>query len=122
MSTTVRFLSGVRPHVTLQQPGTGEGFATHIALVLVGVGQHVHVEGGHTDVHLVTDVAGLGVLLAHGQVGLLVSAEVGAGGKVFATLLTSVLAGVLFASTDLGSAILVQHGVHGEGLDDGRCQ
>ena len=108
--------------MALQQPGTGEGFATHIALVLVGVGQHVHVEGGHADIHLVADVAGLGVLLAHGQVGLLVSAEVGAGGKVFAALLTSVFARVVFASIDLGSAIIVQHGVHGEGLDDGRCQ
>ena len=42
MSTTVGFVSGVRPHVTLKQPGPGESFATNIALVAEAVSQNVH--------------------------------------------------------------------------------
>ena len=42
MSTTIGFVSGVRPHVTLEKPGPGEGFATNIALVAEAVGQNVH--------------------------------------------------------------------------------
>ena len=86
MSTTVGFVSGVRPHVTLKQPGPGESFTTNIALVAVGMSQHVHVEGRGGHVVLVTDVARLEVLLGLGQVGLPVTREVGAGGKVFATI------------------------------------
>ena len=61
------------------------------AFVAVCVGEHVHVQGGNTHVHLVANVAALCVLFTHGQVGLLVSGQVGAGGKVFATLITAML-------------------------------
>ena len=61
----------------------------------VGVGQHVHVESGDTDIHLVTNVAGLDILSVHLQVCLFVSAEVGTGCKMFATLVTSVFGIVL---------------------------
>ena len=70
MSTPVRLLSGVRPHVTLEQPGPRESLVTDLTLVVVGVCQHVHVEGGGGHIVLVADVAGLDVLLDHGQVGL----------------------------------------------------
>ena len=86
MSTPVRFLSGVRPHVTLEQPGPGESFVADLTLVAVGMSQHVHVEGRGGHVVLVADVARLEVLLGLGQVGLPVTREVGAGGKVFATI------------------------------------
>ena len=61
----------------------------------VSVGQHVHVEGWDTDIHLVTNVAGLDILSVHLQVCLLVSAQVGTGCKMFATLVTSVFGVVL---------------------------
>ena len=64
---------------------------TDPAFVAVCVGEHVHVQGGNTHIHLVADVAALCVLFTHGQVGLLVSGQVGAGGKVFATLITAML-------------------------------
>jgi len=45
----------------LQQPGPGERFATNLALVAEVVGEDVHGEGRHADVHLVTDRALLGI-------------------------------------------------------------
>ena len=62
MSAAVRLLSGVRPHVTLEQPGPGEGFSTNIALVAEVVGQDVHLQGGGGHVLLMTNVAGLSVV------------------------------------------------------------
>ena len=38
--------------------------------------EDVHGEGGAADVHLVADVAALGVLRGHGFVGLLVSRQI----------------------------------------------
>ena len=61
------------------------------AFVAVCVGEHVHVQGGNTHIHLVANVAALCVLFTHGQVGLLVSGQVRAGSKVFATLITAML-------------------------------
>ena len=43
----VGLFSSVCPHVPLQQPGTGKGFATNVAVVARCVGSHVHREGGH---------------------------------------------------------------------------
>ena len=43
MSTPVWLLSGVRPHVTLQQPGTRKCFATHVTLVTQVMGEDVHL-------------------------------------------------------------------------------
>ena len=62
MGTPVRFLSGVRPHVTLEQPGPGEGFVANLALVAEAVGQDVHLQGGGGHVLLVADVATLGII------------------------------------------------------------
>ena len=56
----------------------------------VGVGEHVHVESWDADILLMTNVATLHILPAHLQVGLLVSGEVGAGGKTLATLIALV--------------------------------
>ena len=61
------------------------------AFVAVCVGEHVHVQGGNTHIHLVANVAALCVLFTHGQVGLLVSGQVGAGGEVLTTLIALVL-------------------------------
>lgn len=43
MSAAVWFLPGVRSHVTLQEPGTGESFVTNVALVGQVMGQNVHL-------------------------------------------------------------------------------
>ena len=111
----------VRPHVALEQPRPGEGLVADLALVAVGVCEHVHVEGGGGHVVLVADVAGLQVLLDHGQVGLPVAGEVGARGKVF-TAFSAPVPRRLVAGVDLCSAVIMKHRVHGEGLDrdDGR--
>jgi len=61
VSTSVGFVPGVGPHVSLQQPGPGESFATNLALVAEVVCEDVHGEGRHADVHLVTDRALLGI-------------------------------------------------------------
>ena len=47
--------------MALQQPGPGKFFATDLALMVEGVGEQMHRGGGHADIHLVTDVALLGV-------------------------------------------------------------
>jgi len=52
----------VTPQVALQKPRSGEGLATELALMVEVVCEHVHREGGHADVHLVTDVALFGVV------------------------------------------------------------
>jgi len=62
VGTAVGLVSSVGSHVSLQQPGTTEGFPAHLALVVEVVGEDVHGQGGHADVHLVTDVALLGVV------------------------------------------------------------
>ena len=54
VSTSVGFVPGVGPHVSLQQPGPGESFATNLALVAEVVCEDVHGEGRHADVHLDT--------------------------------------------------------------------
>ena len=94
MSAAVGFISGVRSHMALQQPGPTESLPANVALVVVGVSEEVHVEGGHADVLLLADVAALDVLSGQLEVGLPVTGEVGAGGEMFAALLTLV-SGVL---------------------------
>ena len=49
------------PQVTLQQPGPGESFTTELTLVVEVVGEDVHGEGGHADIHLAADVTLLGI-------------------------------------------------------------
>ena len=62
MSTPVRLLSGVRPHVTLEQPGPGESFVADLTLVAEAVGEDVHLQGGGGHILLVADVATLGII------------------------------------------------------------
>ena len=52
------------------------------------VSEDVHLQGGGADVHLVTDVAGLGGLCGESFVSLLVAGQVGAGGEILPALLT----------------------------------
>ena len=82
----IRFVSGVTSHVALQQPRPGESFSTDITLVVEVVGEHMHAEGRHADVHLVADVALLGVLRVEGAVCLPVAGQVAGSSVVLSTL------------------------------------
>ena len=61
VGTTVGLVPRVAAHVTLQQPGPGESLSTDITLVVEVMSEDVHAEGGHADVHLIADLALLGV-------------------------------------------------------------
>jgi len=61
MGATVGFVPRVAAHVTLQQPRPGESLSTDITLVVEVMSEDMHAEGGHADVHLVADLALLGV-------------------------------------------------------------
>ncbi len=91
VSTAERLLTGVRPHVSLQQPRPGESLAAHITLVTEAVCENMHGKGGSADIFLVTNMAGLGGLSIQLVVSLLVPGQVGACGKIFATLLALIL-------------------------------
>ena len=84
--------------------------------MVVSVRQEVHVEGGHADVLLLADVAALHVVSGQLEVGLSVPGEVGAGGEMFAALLTLV-SGTLGPHTHFCPPVIVKHRVHGEGFD-----
>ena len=55
------------------------------------VSEYVHREGGHADVHLVADVALLGIVAVQTPVGLSVSRKIAARGIMFSTVTASVL-------------------------------
>ena len=61
VGTTIRLVPRVAAHVALQQPRPGESLSTDIALVVEVVSEDVHAEGGHAHIHLVADLALLGV-------------------------------------------------------------
>ena len=61
VGAAVGLVPRVAAHVTLQQPGPGESLSTDITLVVEVMSEDVHAEGGHADVHLVADLALLGV-------------------------------------------------------------
>ena len=82
----IRFVSGVTSHVALQQPRPRESFSTDITLVVEVVGEHMHAEGRHADVHLVADVALLGVPRVEGAVCLPVTGQVAGSSVVLSTL------------------------------------
>ena len=86
VSTPKRLVPSVRPQVTLQQPGSGEGLPTDVALVVEVVGEDVHGEGRHAHVQLAADAALFGVLRVECFVGLLVAREIAACCVVFATI------------------------------------
>ena len=87
----IRFVSGVTSHVALQQPRPGESLSTDITLVVEVVGEHMHAEGRHADVHLVADVALLGVPRVEGAVCLPVAGQVARSSVVLSTLRTGEL-------------------------------
>ena len=73
----------------------GWGNLTHlpadVALVVEAVGEDVHGEGGHADVHLAAHAALLGGVVVEAEVGLLVSAQVAASRVVLAAFSTLIL-------------------------------
>ena len=79
------------PLVSVEKPRPREALAADVAGVGEAVGEHVHRQGRHAHVELVADVAGLRRLRGELAVGLLVSRQVGAGGKMLSTLGTLVL-------------------------------
>ena len=87
----VRFVSRVRAHVSLQQPGPRKGLATELTLMVQVVSENVHRQGGHADIHLVTDVALLGIVAVQTPVRLTVSRKVAASRIMFSTVTASVL-------------------------------
>ena len=104
--------------VSVEQPGSREALATDVAGVGEAVGEHVHRQGRHAHVELVADVARLRCLWGELAVGLLVSRQVGAGGKMLSTLGTLVLLSSIAGQPR--SSIGLVEGVHSEGLD--ACQ
>ena len=70
VSTAERLLSGVRSHVSLQQPRPGKSLAAHITLVAEIVGQDVHRQGWSTHIHLLAHRTGLCRLRTQRLVGL----------------------------------------------------
>ena len=85
MRTRIGFLSSVDSDVVGEEPGSGECLLTNIALVVPGVSLHVHGQGWHAGVELVTNIA----VFASICVDLSVSGEVAAGGKLLATVWTT---------------------------------
>ena len=84
------------PQVSLQQPRAGESFPTELALVVQVVGEDVHAQRRHADIHLVTDVALLSIPRVQAAVSLSVPGEVAAGGVMFAAVRTAVLGPLTF--------------------------
>ena len=72
----VGLLSCVGPQVALKQPRPRESLPTDVALVVEVVGEDVHGESRHGDVHLAADVALLSAAGIQTPVGLLVPRQV----------------------------------------------
>ena len=87
----VGLLPCVGPQVALKQPRSRESLAADIALVVEIVGEDVHGEGRHGDVHLAADVALLGAPRIQTPVGLLVPGQIRTGGVVLSALGAGVL-------------------------------
>ena len=104
--------------VSVEQPGSREALATDVAGVGEAMGEYMHRQGRHAHVELVADVARLRCLRGELAVGLLVSRQVGAGGKMLSTLGT-----LVFLPSITGqprSPVRLVQGVHRERLD--ACQ
>ena len=112
MGASEGLLPGVTSLVSVEQPGSGEALATDVAGVGEAVGEHVHRQGRHAHVELVADVAGLRCLRGELAVGLLVSRQVGAGGKMLSTLRT--LMDTFLLAFEAGATIVEEQGVFGE--------
>ena len=103
--------------VSMEKPRSREALAADVAGVGEAVGEHVHRQGRHAHVELVADVARLRRLRGELAVGLLVSRQVGAGGKMLSTLGT--LMDTFLLALEAGATIVEEQGVFGEGLDIG---
>ena len=82
MRTRIGFLSSVDSDVVGEEPGSGECLLTNIALVVPGVSLHVHGQGWHAGVELVTNIAVSSLV----SVDLSVSCQVTSGCKLFTTI------------------------------------
>ena len=91
VSAAIRLVPCMTSHVALQQPRSRESLSTDITLVVEVVGEHMHAEGRHADVHLVADVALLGVPRVEGAVCLPVAGQVARSSVVLSTLRTGEL-------------------------------
>ena len=114
MGTSKRLLPRVTPLVSVEQPGSREALAADVTGVGEAVGEHVHRQGWHAHVELVADVAGLRCLRRELAVGLLVSRQVGAGGKMLSTLRT--LMDTFLLALEAGATVIEEQGVFGEGF------
>ena len=114
MSASEGLLPRVTSLVSVEQPGSREALAADVAGVGEVVGEHVHGQGRHAHVELLADVARLGCLRGELAVGLLVSRQVGAGGKMLSTLRT--LMDTFLLALEAGSTIVEEQGVFGEGF------
>ena len=117
MSASEGLLPRVTSLVSVEQPGSREALAADVAGVGEVVGEHVHGQGRHAHVELLADVARLGCLRGELAVGLLVSRQVGARGKVLSTLQTFMDAFLL--TLEARSTVVEEQGIFGEGLDIG---
>ena len=117
MSASEGLLPRVTSLVSVEQPGSREALAADVAGVGEVVGEHVHGQGRHAHVELLADVARLRCLRGELAVGLLVSGQVGAGGKVLSAFQTFMDA--LLLTLEARSTIVEKQGVFGEGLDIG---
>ena len=102
MSAGVGLLSSVDPDVVGEEPGPGECLGAVGALVVPVMGLHVHGQGWHGGVVLVTNSTVPALLC----VDLSVSGEVAAGGEIF----PAVRAVLQLVTSSLGLAVTV----HGE--------
>ena len=82
MSAGVGLLSSVDPDVVGEEPGPGECLGAVGALVVPAVGLHVHGQGWHGGIELVTNSTVPALLC----VDLSVSGEVAAGGEHLSTV------------------------------------
>ena len=73
MGASERLLPRVTSLVSMKKPGSREALATDVAGMGEAVGEHVHREGGHADVHLAADAALLSRARGQAQVRLFVS-------------------------------------------------
>ena len=114
MGASERLLPSVTSLVSMEKPRSREALAADVAGVGEAVGEHVHRQGRHAHVELVADVARLRRLRGELAVGLLVSRQVGAGGKMLSTLRT--LMDTFLLALEAGATVIEEQGVFGEGL------
>ena len=72
--------------MALKEPRSRKSFAAHVALVVEVVGEDVHGQGRHADIHLVADVALLGIGRIQSPVSLLMPRQVAASSIILSAL------------------------------------